>query len=291
MNILVLTPIYQTPDLEGIRFDTRAVHDLVAPIAERHDVRVAFLYQHPFHDARLFFSPPCNRRRRDGYRYQVDGVKVDLIEMLKQPKRYSVELTNRQAGVIRKKIAGVLLRDDFSPDVVVAHMSTLFAPLFEDRFLIEATKVGVVHAADRLYAESQGDNVRRFESFDCVYGRSAPLLDYFIEKGYFRMQRSCVFSGVEIAKSSKPLERLGVRKYAAMFAGKLIARKNVNLIIESFAVFHKEDDAKLLIVGDGAERERLEKLAYEKLGPQRCEFVGSVPHKTVYEYMSQADLS
>jgi teichuronic acid biosynthesis glycosyltransferase TuaC len=65
-------------------------------------------------------------------------------------------------------------------------------------------------------------------------------------------------------------------------AARLIERKKVHVLIEAFAVFRQEvPTARLVVIGDGPERPRLETLA-EQLGVgQAVEFTGSLSHRAV----------
>lgn len=290
MKILVLTPVYLPPRLDGIRFDTRAVHDLLMPLASNNEIRVVYLYQHPFHEFKRYFSSAWRKRRREGVRYSVDGIDVDLVEIIKRPRQFSVELTNRQVKTIQRTLRKIVLSEKYAPDIVVAHMPTLFCQVLDTPLFAHVTKVGVLHAADRLYAELNGKRKEQFAGFDAVFGRTPSLSRYFIEKGYVGIEQGCAYSGIEVDSYSHAIGVLGERKYAAMYAGKLIGRKNVDLVIESFALAHKDDSSTLLIAGDGAERPRLEELALKKLGRDRCIFTGSVSREAVIDYMAQSDL-
>lgn len=139
-------------------------------------------------------------------------------------------------------------------------------------------------------AELKGKRKDTFRCFDAIFGRSPSLSRYFLEGGYKSVERGCAYSGIEVASYSRPIRVIGERKYTAMYAGKLIARKNVDLVIKAFALVHKNDSSKLLIVGDGAERPRLEELASRELGEDRCIFTGSVSRDAVIGYMAQSDL-
>lgn len=289
MKILVLTPVYVTPQVDGIKLDTRAVHDLLAPLSEDNDIEVLFLYQHPFHDVRRYCSRKWRKRRRDGFEYCVDGIHVRLLEILKFPKQYSVELTKRQSMVVSAAI-DELLTKGFCPDVVVAHMPTLFASAMDSPLLEGITRVGILHAADRLYAESKGFCKEKFTSFDAIFARNAALSSFFAEIGCTAIKEGVAYSGIEVESYSSAIKRMGSRKYAAMYAGKLISRKNVDLVIKAFSLVHKHDSAKLLIAGDGVEKESLQKLAMENLGRERCRFVGSVSRDDVLKLMSQSDV-
>ncbi|MEP7271363.1 MAG: glycosyltransferase family 4 protein [Acidobacteriota bacterium] len=71
-----------------------------------------------------------------------------------------------------------------------------------------------------------------------------------------------------------------------LFVGRLIKRKNVDLIIEAIKRIANPDLA-LLIVGDGDERAALEAIA---AGEQRVIFAGGAPHNDLKRYYSLGDV-
>ena len=76
-----------------------------------------------------------------------------------------------------------------------------------------------------------------------------------------------------------------------IFVGRLHPVKGVQYLIEAMATVHQEmPDVKLVIVGDGAERSRLEELA-EILDLKSCiQFAGQVPQERIPQMMHQADV-
>lgn len=76
-----------------------------------------------------------------------------------------------------------------------------------------------------------------------------------------------------------------------IFVGRLHPVKGVSYLIEAMAIVHREmTDAKLILVGDGVERSKLEELA-EKLDLNSCiQFMGQVQQEIVPTMLQQADL-
>lgn len=65
---------------------------------------------------------------------------------------------------------------------------------------------------------------------------------------------------------------------------------NIPCIIKAFAIVKQQlPEATLTIVGDGSERQALERMAQE-LGLQDVEFVGRVDNHDIYKYLDQADI-
>lgn len=69
-----------------------------------------------------------------------------------------------------------------------------------------------------------------------------------------------------------------------IFVGNLIKRKGVKYLIEAM----KEVNSKLVVIGDGEEKENLERFANEL--NVDCDFVGSVPADQVTEYLRDGKL-
>ena len=76
-----------------------------------------------------------------------------------------------------------------------------------------------------------------------------------------------------------------------LFVGRLTSVKGVQYLIRAMKqVQDKIPDARLIIVGDGEEREMLETLSID-LGIQKyVQFIGKVPHEKVKTFMHQADV-
>lgn len=73
-----------------------------------------------------------------------------------------------------------------------------------------------------------------------------------------------------------------------LFVGRLYANKNVDLLIRSLAFLGKE--YRLLIVGEGNDREKLELLVAETGLRERVLFAGYVPYRELPDYYRTADV-
>jgi glycosyltransferase involved in cell wall biosynthesis len=76
-----------------------------------------------------------------------------------------------------------------------------------------------------------------------------------------------------------------------LFVGSMYPIKGVQYLITAMKNIHIEiPEARLILVGDGEERDRLAALSI-KLGIQKyVQFIGKVPHETVKTFMQQADV-
>ena len=85
-------------------------------------------------------------------------------------------------------------------------------------------------------------------------------------------------------------ERLRVPIYEALLVsvGALIPRKGQAFAIEAMV---KLPDARLALIGEGEDRDRLEKLAHELGVGDRVHFLGSLPHSEIAHYLQAADVA
>jgi glycosyltransferase involved in cell wall biosynthesis len=76
-----------------------------------------------------------------------------------------------------------------------------------------------------------------------------------------------------------------------LFVGRLHPVKGAQYLLGAMKIIHQKlPEAKLVLVGDGEEREHLETLT-DNLGIRECvEFAGRVPHERVQDYMNQAEV-
>jgi glycosyltransferase involved in cell wall biosynthesis len=99
-------------------------------------------------------------------------------------------------------------------------------------------------------------------------------------------------NGIELAKFQNICPRKQNDKTKSIiFVGTLRPVKGVKYLIEAMNIIHENlPDTKLLIVGDGPDREKLKRLVQE-LNLQSCtHFAGKVSNEEIPEYMAQADL-
>jgi glycosyltransferase involved in cell wall biosynthesis len=72
-------------------------------------------------------------------------------------------------------------------------------------------------------------------------------------------------------------------------AARLIERKKIHVLIQAFAIFRREvPAARLVIIGDGSERPRLESLAVRLGVGQGVEFTGALSHRAVVNRIGES---
>lgn len=122
--------------------------------------------------------------------------------------------------------------------------------------------------------------------------------DYYLERYHWLKDKIIVIPvGVDTEKF-KPMDKEEVREEYGfkksekiiLYVGRLEKEKRLDLLIESFKeVKNKIEDAKLVLVGDGREKEKLEKIVKE-LDLRGITFLGVVNHDKLPRIMNCADV-
>jgi glycosyltransferase involved in cell wall biosynthesis len=105
---------------------------------------------------------------------------------------------------------------------------------------------------------------------------SGVTADRLAEIGPSRDRIDVVPNGIDVGEiHDAPLpEENGSESYDVLFAGRLIADKNVSLLLEAFDAVAERHDATLGIIGDGPELDRLRKQAAGLTHSDRVDFLG-----------------
>ncbi|NHW22992.1 MAG: glycosyltransferase family 4 protein [Archaeoglobales archaeon] len=111
------------------------------------------------------------------------------------------------------------------------------------------------------------------------YAESSPVLSKFMDKV------KIVPNAVDV-QEFKPGKSAGEREQIVLYVGRLVAYKGVTALIRAMEEVQKETKALLVIIGEGEDRRRFEKMA-EKLNV-RAIFTGRLPRKEVIEWMQKA---
>jgi len=75
------------------------------------------------------------------------------------------------------------------------------------------------------------------------------------------------------------------------YIGSIRKLEGLKYLVEAFREIHRErPTARLLVVGDGPERDAVERLARRLLAPGSYTFTGTVPHKDILSYYSLIDV-
>jgi glycosyltransferase involved in cell wall biosynthesis len=111
------------------------------------------------------------------------------------------------------------------------------------------------------------------------YAESSPVLSKFMEKV------KIVPNGVEVGEF-RPGKSAGEREPIVLYVGRLVAYKGVTTLIEAVREVQRELDASLVIIGDGEDRKRFERLTREL--NVNATFMGVLSKREVAEWMQKA---
>ena len=284
MNILVITPLYYIEGRPQLFHDTSAIHYLIRPWAEKHKVLVLDIYFESLRKIMRYASAE-ERRFRKGYSYTVDGVPVALIEVMK-PYKQGSRITDHEKKRVKSFIEKVTAERAFDPDIIVAHLPTTVINVVKEIFP-NIRKMAVLHTTDRQnWYRRTSETAAVRQTFDAFYARSEDLRFFFEQQQLSGLSAEIIYSGGK--KAAHALERTD-HNIGIMYAGKLIPRKHVDVIIEALATIRDRYAFHLEIYGDGVERSRLEQLAEDRLYPGSYSFMGMVDHEAVLSAMTKND--
>jgi glycosyltransferase involved in cell wall biosynthesis len=84
--------------------------------------------------------------------------------------------------------------------------------------------------------------------------------------------------------------KLRLNKSVVIFTGRLVSLKGIDKLIEAWSeVFATNNEISLLIVGDGEEKEKLQRLCV-KMKLENIRFTGSVDFDSIYQYLAVSDI-
>ncbi len=142
-------------------------------------------------------------------------------------------------------------------------------------------------------------NVLRFLAYRCdfITANSVQQTELFYQLGVQRDRIVTVLNGIDTdmfmphdKKKCRDLLGLPQDKKIILFVGWLIQRKGIEYLLEAVAFLSQErDDFVCVIVGEGDQEKRLQKLVADRGLESFVSFVGAVPHSRVPLYMSAAD--
>lgn len=234
-----------------------------------------------------FFAGQTERRQSAGKieHYDLDGVhvlKLPIIRLL--PRKRHISFTSKKRAV--KELRKYLL-DKGQFDIIISHFcSNHFYLVQSIRDIVSCPIMSVFHTVD-----TQDVVLARkiIESSNIVGARSAKIKDYLNSEVGYQGKIEMIFSGI-------PEEYIYFRNNAKkdtclklLYVGKLIKRKCVADIIDAVARLSKDIKFSLDIIGDGLERENLEKKVNAYSLETSVFFHGNLPRDNVVDYMRKSD--
>ena len=302
MRLLVLTPIYATTT-EGSG-STPVVHYFAREWAKMgHDVTVFFLrpkFPRPYYWFSKLFQHKLNTRLGmlvpidfpKDEDFTAEGVIVHKRTLLKI-KPHSRYSTNRLDYAIR------LISDECEkngvPDYFIGHWDNPQLEILSILKKMYNRPVCLVLHSNRFSFEKLYGNKAKgmLDQMDVIGFRSKAAQASF-ELKYGKPKSSFIaYSGVSEAflKAGEGIIRLfdpPVRNF--VFVGSLIARKHPKEIVSALNCAYPDGNYKITFIGDGAEKEQIEK-EHARFGNKgELVFTGRIPREHIIEYLKNSDV-
>ena len=304
MNILALTSVYPQPD-DGDDVVTPTVQYFCNKWAEAgHCVFVihsnsrfpALAYTVPVGirqklSSKLGFNFPTESSRKPKMRVE-NGIKIYRLPMTKivPHKRFRKNQIKVQTG----KIEEILSAERFVPDLIVSHWLNPQLDLIltlKKKYNVKTSLV--FHNDCTLKNVEIYDLKNTITQIDAVGCRNMTYAKEVKDRlGLSRMPFIC-YSGIPDEKAEEQImtiENLPITpKHDYIYAGRLVQYKNVDVIVKALSRTFPNGGFKLHVIGEGAEREILERMT-KKFGiTDQVIFYGSMSRDKVFETMKKCN--
>lgn len=300
-RILLLTTIYPSPDFK-IANNTNVVHYFVREwVKMGYDVRVVFnypIYMRALHwVARLcknllaskFNTSVTAHYTNKDLEFEMDGVNVVRMPLYKPLPHGAVP--QKQIDKQVEKIHDYCMKEDFVPDVIVAHNFYPHIPMvnaLHDKYFKDSRTAIVIHKQRLQMLDYISNREEQIEKIDLWGYRSMPLKQEFENAVGERNHHFMCYSGIpssflhqEVARNfDKPLSKF-------VYVGSFIRRKHADKVVD--ALHEQSMPFTLDFVGDGANRHKVEKLVESYGLTENVTFHGFVDRAAVPNFVKKAE--
>ena len=296
-NILLLTSLYPSDDVTFLN-NTSVCHYFAKEWKSMgYNVRVFFMYN----SFPLYFYPFLKIMNRTlanksgiavldkylprEYDYILDGINVTRIPIKKSRPRGSINKRSLESAVLR--IQQILAEENFLPEVILSHflhpsleIVSRLKPIYKVPCAIS------LHGKEKYYSV---DNAKMLQFVDYIGYRCVPIGRSF-EKLYGQKPHFYCFSGVpsEYVVSSVRTFKHGIKNY--IYVGSLINRKHPVCLISAISNSTLSNDFSITYVGDGAQKNDIEKEAIKYSCLQNIRFTGCINRDAVVKELDKADV-
>jgi phosphatidylinositol alpha-mannosyltransferase len=214
----------------------------------------------------------------------------------KIPVRFNKNKMSIPLPASPKKIAKLLSTQKFD----VLHVQMPFSPVLAARVVDLAPKntviIGTFHIAPFSRIQNSASKILGYyvkptlRRFDQVFSVSSAAKDMAL--GTFKLKSTIMPNVIDVSGIKR--SEFTDNRNSIVFLGRLVPRKGCAHLIRAFASYlenHPDSDYHLEILGDGAQRAKLEKLV-DKCGIRKqVTFRGRVSEGDKYKYLSNARLA
>lgn len=105
-----------------------------------------------------------------------------------------------------------------------------------------------------------------------------------------KVKTAIIPTGIDLSRFQLPIKPIK-NKFTFLTVARLSKEKNIEFLIKAFSLLAKTNkDCRFIIVGDGLEKEKLEKLVKAKKLNLKITFAGAVENKNIAGYYQKADV-
>ena len=283
MKILILTPHYP-PIIGGAEVFAKTLADYLAGRGEEvhvitgkiHKTLIAEKDNGEVHLHRVSLIPMKDLVNHSQF-YLVTGIPLMLLKSINLVREKDVDIIHT-VGLVASVIGTILSKVTNKPHVStiqgwgLSKYSNGNANFLARRLIRYAMSNSVVVHCISNYIERSARELGAKKTFVAPNGADLGRLSILNRKGL--------------------KEKLGIgREKIILTAGRLIEIKGIGYLIKAFnKVLEEQKNIRLLIIGDGPEKERLANLSDQLHLKDRVSFLGHMPQEQVFSYMCASDI-
>lgn len=298
MNILLITTLYPGYLKQPRNEISYAIHYYVKEwVNNNNDVKVVRLWPYYPFTFEIFDKAFISNKYKNKDTFILDDVKITRYPILKIPK---IDFRTKDIAGVSSIIISDLKKDSFCPDVIVCHMlnpSIYISKNISDLFGVPI--VAVLHNGDIFFLKKRLNFIRfmRVEPYINRIGfRSDKIKREYLNIYNGSRKNSDFFKVVSGINKSDIIseEKLNIKMKreprTIIVACNLIPLKNVDILIDSINPIKDKYNFKLLIIGDGPQKNKLEAIVNELGLNNKVFFLGEKSREDVLELMEDSDI-
>lgn len=287
MKVVIITPFYYIKGREKLFHDTSCVHYLLKYWPKNTEVYVFNEYHSWFKQWSRYFYKSERNYLKNGYYFQEDGIKVNLIEIPifpKQKKLYSFQ-KNKMISFINN----YLKENKIIPDVAIFHQPSYYCIQYMDELNLSCPKIAILHYSDVIEDMRNNKFHEQLNKFNYIFSRSKYIKEYFVNKKVNNMQEDIIFSGAPMHNQN--INRFfSAQKFNILYVGKLIKRKKADLLLKAVKQLGLNRINKVTIIGEGPEEKSYKKLCKKLQLEEYVDFIPKVERNKILEYMDNSEI-
>src|SRR5699024_3133936 len=208
------------------------------------------------------------------------------------------KLTYLQKKTIKNDIQYILEDRENRPDIIIAHFPTLYLNLLNSLFIsYRCPLVGVFHKLD-IKKIKKNNNKNHYSIFINSLLNGIGFRSKSIQLDYHKLIQSnikhefMVKSGApdEIVNSMIVPDVMIRKRVEILYVGKLIYRKNVDIILYALKKLDNKYNFRFTIIGEGKEKKKLTKLIKKLDFKNNVRFLYSMPRDDIFREMKKSDI-